>query len=234
MSVTKRIINKNTLNKTNVGNTIISFTLMIIGSLVMLYIGLKYIGSSDEIERIYAMYAFVMVFFGLSGLFTADYYDNRKINIIPKIEDLNEFNTFLYLTATLIMFIISAIAEAILVIKMRLALSDTDFILYAVFAGVCEEAFFRKFLINMIIRLNTGYNEKPNVITLIIALFVSSFAFMAIHLGVYGSDPIMLTSTLIGGFILGIGYIVFRDISANISAHCLKNTIGVINLVRFG
>lgn len=230
MSVTKRIINKNTLNKKNVGNTVISFTLMITGSLVMLYIGLKYIGSSDEIERLYAMYAFVMVFFGISGLVTTDYYDDKKINIIPKF---NEMDTTSYVIHTLIIFICAAIAEAWLKITMRLALSDIDFILYAVFAGVCEEAFFRKFLINMIIRLNTGYNEKPNIITLIIALFVSSFAFMAIHLGVYGSDPIMLISTLIGGFILGIGYIAFRDISANITAHCLKNTIGAINLVRF-
>ena len=126
MSIKKEFINRNRLNKENVGNNIVSLILTLSGTLIMLYIGIKYIGSEDITARTYATYAFIMVIFGFFGFLTTDYYEDRKINFKPK---LNEFDKYKYLTHFLILFIISSITEILLQVSVRLALSDIDFIL---------------------------------------------------------------------------------------------------------
>ncbi len=230
MSVTKRIINKNVMNKENVGHTVISYILTLLGIGIMAYIGFKYIGSSDPLEVSYAGYAFLFAFLGLIGFFTIDYFDNRKINIFPR--PFNEMDIAKFVIVALVMWIGGMYIDYVVKSTIRLALSDMDLILYYIFAAVCEELFFRAFLINFIIGVSTKKGKKPKPIIILFALIVSSFLFMAVHLQVYGSNMPMLVSTLLGGFLLGGGYIIFRDISANIGAHALKNAVGYVNLVK--
>jgi len=229
-SVTKRIINKNVLNQKNVGHTPISYLLTLLGIGIMAYIGIKYIGSSDPLEVSYAGYAFLFAGLGLVGFFTIDYFDNRKINIIPK--PFNEIDMAKFVIVAIVMWIGGMYIDFVTRLTIRLALSDMDLILYYIFAAVCEELFFRAFLINFIIGISTKKGKKPKMIVILFALIVSSFLFMVIHLQVYGSNMPMMVSTLLGGFLLGGGYIIFRDISANIGAHALKNAVGYINLVK--
>lgn len=230
-SVTKRIISKNIMNKQNVGHTAISYLLTLLGICVMAYIGIKYINDPDPLSRAYAQYAFLFVVFGLIGFFTIDYFDDRKINLYPK--KFNQIDVTKFVIVAFVLLIGGVVIDFVTKITIRYALSDTDLILYYVFAGVCEELFFRAFIINFIIGIMTRKGKKPRLVVILFALIVSSFSFAAIHLQVYGSNLPMLVSTLFGGFLLGGGYIIFRDISANMSAHCMKNAVGYINLVRF-
>ncbi|KKN53983.1 hypothetical protein LCGC14_0597210 [marine sediment metagenome] len=230
-SVVKRVQQKNVMNEKNVGHTAISYLLTIIAIGIMLYIGVKYINSVDTLERAYASWAFLFVVFGLIGFFAIDYFDNKQINIYPK--KFNEINMFRFVIATIIMFIGGMYIDFVTRLTIRYALSDTDLILYYIFAGICEELFFRAFLLNFLIFILTKKSKLPHPVVLLIALAGSSVAFMAIHLQVYGSNQAMLVSTLLGGFLLGGGYLIFRDISANMGAHALKNALGYINLVKF-
>lgn len=230
-SVVKYIEEKNVMNVKNTGHTLISFILNLLGIGIMLYIGFKYINSTDELSVGFAQYAFLMAGFAVAGFFTIDYFDNRQINIRPKM--FNEFKTFNFIIVMFILLIGGMVIDFMTKVTIRYALSDMDQILYYVFAGVCEEAFFRAFIINGIIGLSTKEGEKPKFLVILTALIVSSFSFMAVHLQVYGSNMPMLISTLFGGFLLGGGYIIFRDISANMVAHSVKNAYGYINLVRF-
>ncbi len=219
------------MNQKNVGHTIISYILNLAGISIMLYIGVRYINSSDELARNFAVYAFLMSFLAFLGFIAIDYFDNREINLIPK--KFNEFKVTSYVLITFITWIIGMIIDFVLKVSIRYAMEGYDQALYYVFAGVCEEAFFRAFLINVIMGLLTKKGEKPHVITIIFALIASSIAFMLVHLQVYGNNLPMLLSTLLGGLLLGSVYIMFRDISANMSAHFLKNVGGYLNLVGF-
>jgi membrane protease YdiL (CAAX protease family) len=231
-SVTKRIQRKNVVqNQQNTGHNPISYLLTVIAIGIMLYIGVKYINSTVVLERSYAQYAFLFVIFGLIGFFSIDYFDNRKINIYPK--KFNEINMFKFVVATGMMFIGGMMIDFVTAVTIRYALSDLDLVLYYIFAAVCEELAFRVFLLNFLIFILTRKSKLPHPIVLIIALLGSSIAFMAIHLQVYGSNMPMLVSTFFGGLLLGGGYIIFRDISANMMAHALKNGLGYINLARF-
>lgn len=230
-SVVKYIKEKNVMNTKNTGHTLISFILNLLGMIVMLYIGIRYIGSSDPVSVAFAEYAFMLAGFAVLGFFAIDYFDNRQINIKPKM--FNEFNTIRFVATAGALFMASVYIDFILKVTIRYALADIDQVLYYVFAGVCEEAFFRAFIINVIIGLTTKKDEKPKILVVITALIISSVAFMAAHLVVYGSNMPMLYSTLFGGFLLGIVYIALRDIGANMLAHSAKNALGYINLVRF-
>lgn len=227
----KGVEERNVQNMKNTGHTVISFYLNIIAFVVMGYIGVKYMNSSNALDRAFSQYAFLLSGFGLLGLFAIDWFDNRQINLKPK--KFNEMDTTAFVFVVFIVFIIAVIIDFVLNVVVRLALDDTDLILYYVFAGICEEAFFRAFLINIIIGIFTRKGKKPRLIVLISAIVISSFAFMMAHLAVYGQNLPMLLSTLAGGFLLGTAYILTRDIGALAVAHGLKNVIGYINMVRF-
>lgn len=231
MSVTKGIRSEDIKKVRNPGHTKISYILNTLGILIMVYIGTKYINSPDAISVAFAEYSFLLCGFGIAGFFTIDYFDNRKINIYP--EKFPKFDPVRFLVAVTVLFMPALFIDYFLKITMRYALTDIDLVLYYLFAGVCEEAFFRGCVLNGIIGIATKKGKKPHFMVIIVALIVSSVAFMAVHLEVYGSDPTMLLSTLLGGFLLGGGYLIFRDMGANMSAHTLKNVVGYINLVRF-
>lgn len=228
----RNVQERNVMNVKNTGHTLISYALNLLGIVVMLYIGFKYINSSNEQDVAFARYSLLLGIFGILGFFVIDYFDNRQINLKPKT--FAEFDTTRFLIVTVVLFFISMIIDAVMKLTIRYALSDTDMVLYYVFAGVCEEAFFRACIINGIIGGLTKKGKRPNFFVIITALMVSSVAFMMSHLQVYGTNMPMLMSTLAGGFILGGFYVIFRDIGANMIAHSVKNAYGYINLVRFG
>ncbi|KKN09386.1 hypothetical protein LCGC14_1047170 [marine sediment metagenome] len=231
-SVVKTIKERNVMNVKNTGHTLISFVLNLLGIGIMLYIGIKYYNDPNPNVVAFTRYAFLLAGFGVIGFFTIDYFDNRQINIKPK--RFNEFDTTRFIMVAGVLFIISMYVDFILKVTIKYALSDIDQVMFYVFSGVCEEAFFRAFLINMILGVTTKKGQKPRFFVIVTAVLLSSVAFMSAHLVVYGSNMPMLISTLVGGIILGSFYVIFRDIAANMLAHSLKNAVGYVNLVRFG
>ncbi|NMB82397.1 MAG: CPBP family intramembrane metalloprotease, partial [Ignavibacteria bacterium] len=97
------------------------------------------------------------------------------------------------------------------------------------FSAVCEELFFRLFLISVILKVSVFSNE---VFLKITAVVTQALAFMIVHQNYYG-DPGMLFGVFLGGCIFGIAYVWKRDISITIFAHFLLNLIATANwLVR--
>ena len=227
---TRRLEEKNILNQKNVGHTIVSYMANVLAVLIMLYIGLKYINSQNSTSVGYASYAMILIVFGTIGFFSVDYFDNGEINIIPKTWKEFDKTNFLILMFTLLM--LSMLIDYFLKATIRFALLGIDLFLYYVFAGICEEAFYRAFLINFIIRLFTKHGDRPKIRTLIFSVLISSFIFMMSHLAVYGSNIPMFLSTFVGGLLLGGFYIIFRDIGANMISHAVKNAIGYANKFR--
>jgi membrane protease YdiL (CAAX protease family) len=224
-SITKKEMNRNQIggkefyDKQGIGHNPMSFLLSLIAIFVMLYIGFKYINSGDPLAVAYAQYSFLLAFFGIVGFIAIDIFDDSKVTIVPRKFILTDYINVLI--KALIMFIIVALVITITRVTVRFALTDIDFVLYYLFASICEELFFRAFLIGTFIKirerieLSSGYKFIYNLV----AVSISSFAFMFAHFEVYGSDLGLLLSTLFAGYILGLGFIYFEDISANQIAH---------------
>jgi len=61
---------------------------------------------------------------------------------------------------------------------------------------------------------------------------IQAVAFTAIHQNYY-ADPAMLLSVFLGGFLLGLLYLHWRDLTANILGHFILNLIAVQNILVF-
>ena len=79
---------------------------------------------------------------------------------------------------------------------------------YYLAAAVIEEAFYRMFLISLIVTLFYRINTQiPEFIIIFIAMVISSFAFMVVHLSAYGDRPDLLLAMFFVGMVLAIYYI---------------------------
>lgn len=95
---------------------------------------------------------------------------------------------------------------------------------YFVFAAVAEELFFRGLLITFVLKIK---DDRP---AQVIAVVVQAVLFAAIHQNYY-NNPAMLLSVFLGGIVLGIFFVAWRDLTANTLAHFMLNLIAVQNLL---
>jgi membrane protease YdiL (CAAX protease family) len=119
---------------------------------------------------------------------------------------------------------------------------------YFIFAAICEEVLFRVFILSVGFKLVPGAEKlwqaataaekimdrirlKGQVLVRLSGFLILQAAlFGAIHQNYYGNWP-MLLSVILGGLILGIFFIWWRNPTANILAHFLLNVIAVQNLL---
>ena len=120
-----------------------------------------------------------------------------------------------------------------------LSVRDWHRALAIMFAGPAEELFFRGLMLSPFIRL--GKNDTKLKIknpfgggnlleispTELLGIFISSMFFMALHINYYG-DKKLLATVFISGVILGLFYLKYKDLTANILAHFALNFIVVL------
>ena len=188
--------------------------LVMLAAGIMLYLYLAYRNSPIDAE--WANYALMMMIFALSG-----YAGKLMLDGLPLFT--TEFTSIDLNTGVRAILILGACIITQLVAQVALSFTSTEQVLYFVFAAVCEEIFFRVLVISMILKI------KDDLPTKVTAVIVQAIMFVAIHQNYYANFP-MLVSVFIGGMILGIFYVVWRDATANILAHFLLNLLAVRNL----
>jgi membrane protease YdiL (CAAX protease family) len=120
--------------------------------------------------------------------------------------------------------ILAASMATQLISKAALSFSVQEQALYFIFAAVCEEVFFRVLILSVFLKIGDNLQMK------ITGVIVQAVAFAAIHQNYY-NDPGMLLSVFLGGIVLGIFYVWWRDPTANILGHFILNVIAVQNLL---
>jgi len=114
------------------------------------------------------------------------------------------------------------------------------YLFYAVSAPVAEESLYRVFICNVVIiaimaAFKLAGKSKKNdplriTIANITAIAVSGVSFSLAHLGVYGDEPLMLLSNLLGGTVMAGFYVYTKNPFVPLFAHLVNNAIaaGVI------
>lgn len=143
-----------------------------------------------------------------------------------------------YLIGIFSLFTLQMIVQAVVQIVFRLAMETVDIYFYYLAAAVIEEAFYRMFLISLIVFVFSKINtEIPEFVIIFVAMIISSFVFMMVHLSAYGERPDLLLAMFFVGMVLAIYYIIFKDITVPMIAHLLINLVatwlmlGTINMV---
>jgi len=113
------------------------------------------------------------------------------------------------------------------------------YLFYAVSAPIAEESLYRVFICTVIVILVMGVfnlaggkknNQLKSLIANITAIAASGITFSLAHLGVYGDEPLMLLSTLLGGTVMATFYVYTKNPFVPLMAHLFNNVIaaGVI------
>lgn len=144
----KQVVKKVYFNK-RAGHNAISLLLSIFAVSVMLYIYFKYMNSDEYISRAYAQYSLLLAILGIIGYVFIDLIDDYRITLIPK--KLTKADYVGTLIKTMILLIVILVVQFVTQYVVRFALTDIDMIMYYVFAGTCEELFFRAFIIGILL-----------------------------------------------------------------------------------
>lgn len=203
-----------------------------------LIIGLTYIFSDIKSDRIFGYITLLEGTFALTGLLLIDIIYGKPFRLKPDFFKLPESETFWPRT----IYILGSLFLLQLVLQFPLTVRTWHKALAIVFAGVSEELFFRGLLISPLIRLGKndtkykirkfgkkqGYYLEISFIELF-GIMLSSTFFAILHVNYYNNIRLMI-SVFLSGIVLGLFYQKYRDLTANILAHFILNTIVTIQV----
>ena len=197
-------------------------------------IGLTYVFSSDKYDQTFGILTIMEGGFALTGLLLIDVINGKQLQIKPDYFKPPETST---LKRTI--FILGALSILQIIMQFPLSVRDWHRALAIMFAGPAEELFFRGLMLSPFVRL--GKNDTKLKIknlfgggyilevspTELLGIFISSMAFMMLHINYYG-DKKLLVTVFLSGVILGLFYLKYKDLTANILAHFALNFIVVL------
>jgi membrane protease YdiL (CAAX protease family) len=201
-------------------HTIISFSMVGMGIIIMLYLGIRHI-SDDPVMSKSAFMQFALGFIGLLG--------TQLIAQQPIIPQGKQNFKSVDLNTGIRAIIIGLLGMGIqLISKQVFSFTILEQAVYFVFAAITEEVFFRGFILNLFIKLDqTKMKFSP---TRLVGVLVQAIGFAAIHQNYYSNLP-MLVSVFVGGLMLGFMYLIWEDLTANILGHFIINIIAVQNIL---
>lgn len=192
----------------------VSLVLSIIAIAVMGYLGIRHYGGLGY-EAAWGKYALSQSAFGLMGLFGTQFLRGGKITHYKDFD----INTGFYAMITLVAAMITQVAS-----RFVLSIDTTEQALYYVFSSVCEELFFRLFLIEVFLMLAA----KRDLGSKLLGVLLSAVGFAAFHQNYYG-DVGLLIGVFLGGVVFGVAYILTNNITVPILAHFALNIIATGN-----
>jgi membrane protease YdiL (CAAX protease family) len=199
----------------NALHTRLSFMLIVIATSVMYFMGFRHLNDLDAYGQEWGKFALLQASLCLIGYVGGQIATQQPL--IPKIFRPIDFDSAIH---TLVILFAAMFTQ--LITQYTFSVENTEKAVYYIFAAVCEESFFRGFIITAILRISDKFQFK------IIAVMVSASAFAAMHTNYY-NNPDMLAGVAVGGLILGSLFVLWNDITANILGHFALNFIATWN-----
>lgn len=217
----------------NSEHTSLGWYLGILAVFFEIYIGLTYILSPED--QYFAIMTIAEGGFALAGLLFIDAIYGKRIQFKPDHFKKPEGATFLRM-----IYILGTLTVLQILMQFPLTVREWHRALAIVFAGPAEELFFRGLLLTPFIimgrndvklRIKNPIKGKNKYLleitpTEIAGIILSSMVFMVLHINYYGNITLLIT-VFLSGVVLGLYYIKYRDLTANILAHFLLNLIVV-------
>ncbi|MFW9971265.1 MAG: lysostaphin resistance A-like protein [Candidatus Odinarchaeota archaeon] len=194
----------------------------------ILTIGIQFFLGFRHISELFGKLCILEGIFALSGILLLDILHGHGQPIYPK--KFKPIHPQLIIRVFIIFGVIAFIQFIFQIVPL---ITNVEMGLAIVFCAVAEEYFFRGLLLEFFIKLGKT-SEKFKVfrgreISLIeiFGILISGALFAGLHINYYGNVK-LIGMVFVGGIWLGICYWYFRDLTANILAHFLLNTIFVI------
>lgn len=195
--------------------TLVVIIFVVIASTIMFAIGLAHINDVDAYGKAWGQFALLQATFCIVGYVGKQQIDHQPL--FPNKQQRKPINSDTGLRAIIIAFAAKVVQT---ITSYALAINIQEQALYYLFASVAEEIFFRMFLISAITKKNNSVGMQT------VAVVVQASIFAAMHQNYWGSPDILL-GVFIGGILLGVFYLMWHDITANIFGHFLLNFIAV-------
>lgn len=206
---------------------ILTFFLATLATLGMLGIWSMYYDSSDWTDVVWSEYAFRMFLFGLTGIIAVNLYKNKRFQIMSQYyKPLRSENLFI---ALLVFGVLVAIQTVMNLMDAYLSPANIVQIAYTIFSAVCEELFYRGLILGFFIWLSKGKYKSVMFIGILIStgLMFSAFAFAASHTNYYGNWTLLI-AVFLSGLVLGLSYVLTKDLMVPIIGHFLLNCYVVL------
>lgn len=198
------------------------FFLSIIAIGGMFVIFLVFRDSTDSYEKSFSVYSSYMFAGGIIGVVALNLYKNRQFAIFPEYYKPLVGQNVLY--GFLVFVLLLAIQSVYQFVQVFLSPNLLLEINYIIFASVCEELFFRGFILGGFIYIAKGFRKNWLLFGLILSagLVTAAFFFAYSHQN-YADDIGLLVVVFLSGCVLGLSYIIKKDITIPIFAHFLLN-----------
>jgi len=207
---------------------IVSLMFTLLALFMELYLISKYTGSSDTSSSAYVPFMislFLQGAFGFAGIIILNLF-NKEVFLEKEFPFKDGKQGLYYLIGILSLFLFQMIVQTVVQVVFRLAMEPIDIYFYYLAAAVIEEIFYRMFLISLIMFLFSRINARiPEFIMTFLAMIISSFIFMLVHISAYGERPDLLAAMFFVGMVLATYYILFKDITVPIIGHLLINLL---------
>lgn len=200
----------------------------LVAFLVTVYFAVKYIPSSDQFAREFGYLNMMESIFALVGLIFINSVEYGQLNLT----ETKSFNTQSAIRALIILFILVIVQ---LTTKVPLRVKTIEVAVSITAAAVCEELFFRGVLIGAVdnfdgFKYSISLFGKELHLIEIIGILVVAVLFMLIHQNYYGEFKLLLT-VFLSGLVLNVAYWIWEDLTANILAHFLLNSMAVLPML---
>lgn len=207
-------------------HTNISYIMNFLAIMIMTYFGLRHLSDDPN----WSQSAFMQLGFGAIGLIGIQIASQQPIipismkkgKIETQFQPMSLETGIRGLAIALLGMAIQFIAAAVY------SFTLLEQAVYFIFSAITEEVFFRGFLLTLFFRMDP--DKRKYTPFKMFAIVFQAVAFTAIHQNYYNDLPVLI-SVFIGGLMLGIVYLIWEDLTANVIGHFLINLVAVQNIL---
>jgi len=212
----------------------LGYSITVMAIVIQGILWLLHLNDVDEYGQYFMYISFYELIFALIGFLLYDPVNRRGFSI--KKKGYSKISGWLFMRMAIILGGMALIQ--VLVQFIPLTVTDPEIAMSIVFAGPCEENFFRGVLISILISLFANSRKYKIPLPFLregkrsisswetFGIFIVAIFFAGIHVNYY-ENPQFLLGTFLCGIWLGFTYWYWEDLTANIGGHMLLNLIVV-------
>jgi len=216
-------------------HTNIGYYLGLVAILVQFIVGIPYLFSNSSFDQSFGEKAILEGFFAIIGLFFTDIFLGSKLRFKPKNFKRIHGDMFLRTGIVLACLVIAQTLTQFVPMTVR----DESMALAIIFCGICEELFFRGFIMTFFINMEKDsksritITKKTSISNIeIVGIILSSIGFAVMHTNYY-NNPQLIFAIFLSGLCLGFLMVIWKDITALMLGHFLLNLICVSQMLLY-
>lgn len=152
----------------------------------------------------------------------------------PKEVPVNHWITIAWTSVVGVIGVFAIQVVVGLLTRVKLALAPWEIYLFYVNAALAEECLYRATLITFLDKLlvKMPFLVEQGLLRKLILIIASASLFGLSHYWVYGSQPALMLTAFLCGFVLALVYVIARNPIPNVAAHVINNLTAANMIVQ--